>query len=80
MCTVSSKRIAPSVLLKLLYNMSSQLKENVLLYTLNWVTIPTNNIQDFYHPTYTTTLSEACWDIQQFVSPLELPTNTSLIF
>ena len=47
------RRTAPSVLVKILYNiMYLQIKEKVLLYTQNCATIGSINIKNFYDPTY----------------------------
>ena len=68
-------RAAPSVLLKILYNiLCLQIKEKVLLYTQNCVTIGTINIKNFYDPTYTTKFSGAWWDKEILVSPVQLTT------
>ena len=62
-----------SVLVKILYNiMCLKIKEKVLLYTQNCVTIGTINIRNFYDPTYTTKFSGACWDKEKIVSPVQL--------
>ena len=69
------RRIAPFVLVKILYNiMCLQIKEKVLLYTQKCVTIGTINIKIFYDPTYTTKFSGACWDKEKLVFPVQLTT------
>ena len=66
---------SPSVLVKILYNiLYLQIKEKVLLYTQNCVTIGTINIKNFYDPTYTTKFSGACWDKEKIVSSVQLTT------
>ena len=69
------RQTAPSVLVKILHNiMCLQIKEKVLLYTQNCVTIGTININNLYDPTYTTKFSGAYWNKEKLVFPVQLTT------